>query len=131
MNLFLAPAVGGSQIDQSVVRGAGSVVEKTPTAAAAPSGGGGGGAPGVMANQLNSMGGGGGAAPKVSKQAALAPLSQWLVANLDLPGLSLSPRFPHFTSCSRQSRALRLSPGRGWGAEREYLQSGAAGGSAD
>jgi hypothetical protein len=72
MNLFLAPAAGGSQIDQSVVRGAGSVVEKTPTAAAAPSGG----------------GGGGGAAPKVSKQAALAPLSQWLVANLDLPGLS-------------------------------------------
>jgi hypothetical protein len=72
MNLFLAPAAGGSQIDKSVVRGAGGVVEKTPTAAAAPSGG----------------GGGGGAAPKVSKQAALAPLSQWLVANLDLPGLS-------------------------------------------
>jgi hypothetical protein len=68
---------------------------------------------------------------KVSKQAALAPLSQWLVANLDLPGLSLSLRFPHFTSCSRQSRALRLSPGRGWGAECEYLQSGAAGGSVD
>jgi hypothetical protein len=88
MNLFLAPAAEGSQIDKSVVRGAGSVVEKTPTAAAAPSGGGGGGAPGGMANQVNSMGGGGGAAPKVSKQAALAPLSQWLVANLDLPGLS-------------------------------------------